>query len=112
LSFPGLFLSRVVVAGLGCLASLSCARPSHASSAAAWAAHRQEVVAQCSRASGLSGTRLVGSVIEFDDRIGTSVALISGTDPQAPTATQRRLSLCLFDRRTRTAQAAPADGWR
>ena len=78
-----------------------------AASTDAWAAHRQEVTKACIRASGL-----VGSVISFDDSVGRSAALIAGRYPQAHMARAKGLSLCLFDRRTRTAQAAPADDWR
>jgi hypothetical protein len=56
--------------------------------------------------------RLVGSVISFDDSVGRSAALIAGRYPQAHMARAKGLSLCLFDRRTRTAQATPADDWR
>ena len=45
-------------------------------------------------------------------RVGSSAALIAGRYPQAHMAGQEGLSLCLFDRRSRTAQAAPADDWR
>lgn len=67
--------------------------------------------------SGLVDARLVGSVIAFDDiafddSVGSSAALVAGRDPQAPMAGQEGLSLCLFDRRSRSAQAAPADNWR
>ncbi|MFO0104488.1 MAG: hypothetical protein ACK516_04325 [Cyanobium sp.] len=86
--------------------------PTLASSADAWAAHRQQVAAACLRASGLVDARLVGSVIEFDDSVGSSAALVAGRYPQAPMAGQEGLSLCLFDRRSRSAQAAPADNWR
>jgi hypothetical protein len=51
-------------------------------------------------------------VIAFDDSVGSSAALVAGRYPQAPMAGQEGLSLCLFDRRSRSAQAAPADNWR
>jgi hypothetical protein len=70
------------------------------------------VTRACIKASGLVDARLVGSVITYDDSVGSSAALIAGRYPQAPMAGQEGLSLCLFDRRSRTAQAAPADDWR
>lgn len=86
-------------------------QPAHASSPAAWATHRQEVEAACSRASGLIGARLVGRPIEYDDSVGTTVALISGTHPQAHMTGRAGRSLCLYDRRSRTVKVTPADGW-
>ena len=102
---------RLVPALISALAAV-IPLPTLASSADAWAAHRQQVAAACLRASGLVDARLVGSVIAFDDSVGSSAALIAGRYPQAPIAGQEGLSLCLFDRRSRTAQAAPADDWR
>jgi hypothetical protein len=98
--------------GLGCLVSLLSSQPLHASSPGAWATHRLEVVAKCRQASGLLNARLIGTLVEFDDSIGATAALIGGTHPQAHRAGQTGRSLCLFDRRSRTAQAAPADDWR
>jgi hypothetical protein len=98
----------VVISGLAAIGPL----PALASSTDAWAAHRQEVSQACIRASGLVDARLVGSVITYDDSVGSSAALIAGRYPQAHMAGQEGLSLCLFDRRSRTAQAAPADDWR
>ena len=99
---------------LAALSGLALASPlaALASSADAWAAHREEVTRACIEASGLVDARLVGSVITYDDSVGSSAALIAGRYPQAPMAGQEGLSLCLFDRRSRTAQAAPADDWR
>jgi hypothetical protein len=96
------------------LSSLALASPlaALASAADAWTAHRQEVVAACIRSSGLVDARLVGSVIEFNDSVGSSAALVAGRYPHVPMAGQEGLSLCLFDRRSRSAQAAPADNWR
>jgi hypothetical protein len=101
---------------------LACSRTMHhsipptsvllAASTDAWAAHRQDVTKACIRASGLVDARLVGSVISFDDSVGRSAALIAGRYPQAHMARAKGLNLCLFDRRSRTTQAAPADDWR
>jgi hypothetical protein len=100
----------VLLTAISCLAAIS-PLPALASSTDAWAAHQQEVTEACSRASGLVDTRLVGSVITYDDAVGTSAALIAGRYPQAHRAGATGLSLCLFDRRSRRAQAAPADDW-
>ena len=103
--------TSVLLAAISCLASI-CPLPVLAASTDAWAAHRQEVTKACIRASGLVDARLVGSVISFDDSVGRSAALIAGRYPQAHMARAKGLSLCLFDRRSRTAQATPADDWR
>ena len=103
--------SPVLLAAISGLVSL-CPLPVLASSSDAWAAHRQEVTKACIRASGLVEARLVGSVVNFDDSVGRSAALIAGRYPQAHMARASGLSLCLFDRRTHTAQATPADDWR
>ena len=103
--------SPLLLAAISGLASL-CPLTGLASSADAWAAHRQEVTKACIRASGLVEARLVGNVINFDDSVGRSAALITGRYPQPHMARAQGRSLCLFDRRTRTAQTAPADDWR
>lgn len=103
--------TAALLAAISGLATI-CPLPVLASSADAWAAHRQEVTQACIRASGLVEARLVGNVIHFDDSVGSSAALIAGRYPQAHMARAKGLSLCLFDRRSRTAQAAPADDWR
>jgi len=103
--------TSVLLAAISCLGSI-CPLPVLAASTDAWAAHRQEVTKACIRASGLVDARLVGSVISFDDSVGRSAALIAGRYPQAHMARAKGLSLCLFDRRSRTAQATPADDWR
>jgi hypothetical protein len=103
--------TSVLLAAISCLVSI-CPLPVLAASTDAWAAHRQEVTKACIRASGLVDARLVGSVISFDDSVGRSAALIAGRYPQAHMARAKGLSLCLFDKRTRTAQTTPADDWR
>jgi len=64
------------------LAFATTSPPALASSANAWAAHKLEVVSQCSQASGLKEPRLIGDLIEYDDRVGYIVALIAGLYPQ------------------------------
>lgn len=97
---------------LAAVAAAVCVSPAAASSPEAWAAHRTEVVAKCSHASGLRNARLMGRLIEYDDRVGFTAALIVGTYPQPHMKGQPGKSLCLFDKRSRTAQAAPADDFK
>jgi hypothetical protein len=94
---------------LGFVAGLSGAHPTLASSPDAWASHKSEVIAKCSVASGLKDAKLVGELIEYDDSVGFTAALIAGIYPQPHMRNQPGRSLCLFDKRSRTAHAAPAD---
>ncbi len=88
------------------------APPALASSPAARGGHRNEVLASCIQASGLKNPRLVGDLIEFDDRAGFTAALIAGTYSQTHMRNQPGRSLCLFDRRSRTPYASSADTLR
>ena len=100
---------RCVMLALVTLTALGASPSVRASSPDAWVAHKAEVVAKCKQASGLKNPRLVGQLIEYDDSAGITAALIAGVYPQPHMRQQPGRSLCLFDRRSRTAQAAPAD---
>ena len=97
---------------LGALTGLGTSLCTEASSPEAWATHKAEVVAKCALASGLKNAKLVGELIEYDDRLGLTAALIAGVYPQQHMRNQTGRSLCVFDRRTRMAFAAPADSWK
>lgn len=101
--------SRSVLRLLGAVAALNIALPAQAAAPDAWAAHQSEVLATCSAASGLKHPKLVGALVEYDDSVGYTAALIAGTYPQPHMKNQPGRSLCLFDKRSRTAHAAPAD---
>lgn len=101
--------TREFVIACGTIVSLATSATTLASSPAAWSTHQSEVVAKCIAASGLKDAKLIGSLIEYDDSVGYTVALIGGTYPQAHMKNQPGRSLCLFDKRNRTAHAAPAD---
>lgn len=94
---------------LGAIAVIHFAAPALAASPEAWAAHKTEVVSKCSAASGLKDGKLVGALVEYDDSVGFTAALIAGTYPQKHMKNQPGRSLCLFDKRARTAHASPAD---
>lgn len=83
--------------------------PASVSSADAWAAHEAEVVSKCAAASGLKDAKRVGDLIEYDDSVGLTAAMIAGSYPQPHMRNAPGRSLCLFDKRSRTAHAAPAD---
>lgn len=84
----------------------------HASTPAAWSSHQSEVVAKCTKASGLKDAQLVGSLVEYDDGVGYTAALVAGTYPQPHMKNKPGRSLCLFDKRNRTAHLSPADDIR
>ena len=100
---------RAVLCLLGAVIALKLALPAHAASPDAWAAHQSEVISKCSAASGLNNATLVGALVEYDDSVGYTAALIAGTYPQKHMKNQPGRSLCLFDKRSRTAHTAPAD---
>ena len=97
---------------LGTLAGLGTSLSTQASSPEAWATHKAEVVAKCTLASGLKNAKLVGELIEYDDRLGLTADLIAGVYPQPHMRDQAGRSLCLFDKRTRMAFTVPADTWK
>ena len=101
--------SRSVLRLLGAMAVIPLASPALAASPEAWAAHKIEVVSKCSAASGLKDGKLAGALVEYDGSVGFTAALIAGTYPQQHMKHQPGRSLCLFDKRARTAHAAPAD---
>ena len=101
--------SRAVLRLLGAVLAINVALPAQAASPEAWAAHQTEVLSKCSAASGLKHAALVGALVEYDDSVGYTAALIAGTYPQPHMKNQPGRSLCLFDKRSRTAHAAPAD---
>lgn len=94
---------------LGTVAGLACSLQAVASSPDARSSHKAEVVSKCSQASGLKNPKLVGELIEYDDGVGYTAALVAGTYPQPHMRNQPGRSLCLFDKRSRKAHAAPAD---
>jgi len=102
---PALF--RCALLGLGL--SLSLAAPVQASSDAAWAAHRRDVVNACLQATDLGQARPAGELIEFDDRIGLTALAVTGIESVKGAKPRRARVLCVFDRKTRYAQVAEAD---
>lgn len=103
---------RTSLAALASVAVFACASPALASTTEAWSSHKAEVIAKCAKASGLKDAKLVGELIEYDDSVGFTAALMAGTYPQPHMRNQPGRSLCLFNKRSRTASAAPADSLR
>ena len=81
-----------------------------ASTPQAWSAYDAEVLKACVAASSLRNPHAAGQRVDFDDSIGYSALLLSGSYPQPHMKNQPGRELCLFDRRTRTAVIAEADG--
>lgn len=83
-----------------------------ASSPSAWSAHDQEVTQACTKASGLTKAVVTGKPMIFDDSVGLTALLVSGRYPQPHMKYQTGHVLCLYDRKTRKANIAPADQLR
>lgn len=98
---------RRALLGLGL--AFTFAAPVHASSDAAWAAHRRDVVNACLQATDLGQARPAGDLIEFDDRIGLTALAVTGIEASKGAKPRRARVLCIFDRKTRYAQVADAD---
>lgn len=95
----------VSVAGL-LLASMSSA---FASTGDAWEAHDQEVLEQCLSLSQFENAVPAGEPVLFDDEVGMTALLLTGTYPQAYMNGQTGQELCLFDRSAQKAYIADAD---
>ncbi len=86
------------------------AAPALASSPDAWRAHDAQVRSACIKASGLRTAR-ASAPAPFSDDVGRTAALVTGVWPQAHMKGRRGTFLCLFDRRSGTAEAVEAAGW-
>ncbi|MGV0028803.1 hypothetical protein [Phormidesmis priestleyi] len=75
-----------------------------ASSPAAWAQHKKEVIATCLKTSGFRNAKPVGEIVTFNDEIGYDALQVQGNYPEPHMNNQAGKVLCLFDRRTRKAQ--------
>lgn len=76
----------------------------------AWREYAQEVISACTAISGLRSALPAGERVDFDDRVGYSTLLLAGHYPQPHMKDLPARELCLFDKRTRTAAVAEADG--
>jgi hypothetical protein len=80
-----------------------------ASTPQAWSAFDQEVLKACTAASSLRDVRAAGERVDFDDRVGYSALLLIGRYSQPHMNHLAGRELCLFDKRTRTAEVTDAD---
>lgn len=104
-----LLTKHVILYVVAFIGAVSSAISAYGSSPAAWAAHKKEVILKCSQVSGLSDANVLGDLVDFDDRVGYTVAIVVGKYPQPYMKGKQGRALCLFDRRTRTAYSQPAD---
>lgn len=86
------------------------ATPALASSPSAWAKGDRAAVKACLAASGLRDGRASERVL-FGDATGRTAMLVRGRWPRRHMGGGPGVMLCLYDRRTRTAEAAEAKGW-
>ncbi|WP_207867099.1 MULTISPECIES: hypothetical protein [Pseudomonas] len=84
----------------------------HASSPDAWAAYDKNVLASCTRASGLKGAKPVGNAAQFDDRVGYTALLLQGQYPQKHMKGQQGTELCLYNKKSKTAYVTEWDSIR
>lgn len=109
---PRVSAARRVWQRSGCWTVLvtAAAGSAAASTPQAWSAYDAEVLKACAAASLLKNPHAAGERVDFDDATGYSALLLAGTYPQPHMKNQPGRELCLFDRRTRTAVIAEADG--
>ncbi len=88
----------VVVGGLAAPLAAQASGPQ------AWAQHDRDVATACVAASGLSKAQAVGKPVVFDDRVAQTALLVAGTYPQKHMAGKKGQVLCLYDRKSKTAQ--------
>ena len=94
------------------LALLLVALPmaAHPSTPEAWAASAKAARAACAAAADLARPR-VSAPLYFSDQVGRDAMLVRGTYKQRFMKGARGTMLCLYDRRTRRAEAIEAKGW-
>jgi len=84
----------------------------HASSPDAWAAYDKNVLASCTKASGLKNAKPVGNAAQFDDRVGYTALLLQGQYPQKHMKGQQGTELCLYNKKSKTAFVTEWDSIR
>ena len=93
----------------GMLAML--ASPALASSPDAWAQLYRQAGQRCVAASRLKNAQASKPIV-FSDASGQLAMLVTGTFPQRHMKGASGTSLCLYDRRSKTAQVEEAGNWR
>ncbi len=86
------------------------ATPAAASSTAAWSAGNTAARTACLRVAGLAAAHASGPIL-FSDVAGRTAFLVTGRYRQRFLKNQPGQMLCLYDRRTKRAEASEAKGW-
>jgi hypothetical protein len=106
-SVPNLTIAVTKLAGVALLLG---AAPANASTDAAWAASAKAGRAACVAAANLRHAT-ISAPLRFSDQVGRDAMLVRGTYPQKFMKGAKGTMLCLYDRRTRKAEAVEAKGW-
>jgi hypothetical protein len=80
-----------------------------ASSPAAWKDYNQKVTAACVAASGLTGVKPVGDLIQYDDRVPVTALVLAGRYPQKHMNNRPGRELCVWDRKAGKAYVSEAN---
>lgn len=91
--------------------ALALAAPALAASTAAWEKGMSQATRACQKASNLKNAAIVGQPILFSDDSGKTALLVTGRWRPAHMRNARATMLCLYDRRTRKAEAQEALRW-
>ncbi|HWI87406.1 MAG TPA: hypothetical protein VNT42_13935 [Sphingomonas sp.] len=92
------------------LGALVAGAPAAASTDAAWAASARAGRAACIAAANFARPS-VSAPLSFSDRTGRDAILVRGMYKQRFMKNAWGTMLCLYDRRTRRAEAVEAKGW-
>jgi hypothetical protein len=87
------------------------AAPAQASSPAAEAEGNREAQAACLKAADLRDAKISGRAIAFSDDTGKTAMLVTGRWKPAHMNGARATMLCLYDRRSKRAEAQEAYRW-
>jgi hypothetical protein len=84
--------------------------PASASTTKAWQGASEAARLACIKASGLLEANASAPIV-FSDRTAQSAVLVRGTYPQKFMKGAAATMLCLYDRRTRKAEAVETKAW-
>ena len=99
-------------AQIAAAAAIVLAAPALASTPAAWEQGMAQATRACLKASNLKGAASIGAPILFSDSAGKTALLVTGRWRPAHMKNARATLLCLYDRRTRTAETQEAPRWQ
>ena len=94
-----------ILALIAAATSTFMAMVAHASGPSEWSQLNQTVESACLTAVGLADATVSSSPVHFSDTFGMDARLVTGRYPQAHMHGAHGTVLCLYDRRTRRAEA-------